>query len=1087
MKNKLTLLMAFLAAAAAIGFLLLENAITEQARIRASESHALIISEVCAKNETVIADNSGKYRDYIELYNPGETIDLAGCRLTNGKAKSQPLDGPVLEKGEYWLIFLGDEATGFRLGASGGDCIQLSDAAGNVLAQVNTVALTEDQVMLYHNGSYTVSSLASPGFAATKAFAGAEADTGVVISEVLVQNVSSLPDERGIYSDAVELYNPTSEAVCLYGWYLSDSSQRFTYRIPNVTLNAGDYLVIFCDGEDYISENGQLHANFALSYGEEIYLTDRQGQYSHMAVDYPGEDISLSLVDGSYEASEVSLGFPNTEDGVLSFRESRINYDSALVISEVLLSSADIPYEGKLQDVVELTNRSSQTVSTAGWYLSDGGDPYGYCLPERSLEPGECMVIVCSPQTTGFGLSLGETLRLTGPDCLHLPQISCAAGEPGQSLSLTDPKELTYGFGSVTLGYPNTEESTAAYRSSQLTDGLRISEVLSANASYLKGAYSETCDWLELYNASEKDILLSDYCITNNLGNLDKFPLPDRTLKAGEYCVIFLSNDTTNLLKGYSVLDFSISSQGEDLYLSRDGSIVDYVSVPHLDTDVSYGRPEGEVLFDLLEKVTPGKANSPSAQISAAPVALTPQGSYDGVEYIEVVLEGEGNIYYTTNCTAPDRYDNLYTGPIRITKTTVIRAVCQNPGEKASSILDLTYLINENDSLEAICIVTDPDNLFSDATGIYTAGAHAETEYPYTGANFWMDWERPATVSLFETDGSCGFSTPCGIKIFGNDSRTYNKKSLACMFRSQYGADALAYPLFGEEGLDTYEAFVLRAGGQEVYRSRMRDELITSLVGDHTQVPVQDCRPAVVYLNGKYYGFYFIREKMNEQYFAGNYRVSDQDVTICVWNGTGSAEYQALVRYAGTHNLAIREHYDYVCSLMDIDEYIDYMAAQIWVGNGDISNTKFFKLTGGKWQWILFDTDWGFRDPYYNAVEDHWNPEGTAPGQFISTELINALLRNADFRDAFLRRMAWQINTIWNTESVSARVDEFVAAMDADMVKECQRWGTEYEAWLETMDYLRNFPARRTPQVIQHIQEYFSLTTAQMRDYGFPV
>ena len=49
-----------------------------------AESCQVLINEICAKNETVIADNDGKYRDYIELYNPGPETNLSGYRLTDG-------------------------------------------------------------------------------------------------------------------------------------------------------------------------------------------------------------------------------------------------------------------------------------------------------------------------------------------------------------------------------------------------------------------------------------------------------------------------------------------------------------------------------------------------------------------------------------------------------------------------------------------------------------------------------------------------------------------------------------------------------------------------------------------------------------------------------------------------------------------------------------------------------------------------------------------------------------------------------------------------------------------------------------------
>ena len=76
------------------------------------------ITEICAKNESVIPDNDGKYRDYIELYNAGQTVDLTGCRLTDGSTRSKPFENFILEEGSYRVIFLSKETVGFGLSAS---------------------------------------------------------------------------------------------------------------------------------------------------------------------------------------------------------------------------------------------------------------------------------------------------------------------------------------------------------------------------------------------------------------------------------------------------------------------------------------------------------------------------------------------------------------------------------------------------------------------------------------------------------------------------------------------------------------------------------------------------------------------------------------------------------------------------------------------------------------------------------------------------------------------------------------------------------------------------------------------------------
>lgn len=1078
-------------ACAVLGLLQMDAA--ENAHVPQAQTYQIVISEICAKNDTILADNEGKYRDYVELYNAGADMDLAGFYLTDGKVSSQPFGSIPFAAGSYRVVFLGDTLTGFALAASGGDCIQLCDPSGNIVFQTNTAAMTADQVMSYREGIFETSTDATPGFsndrAGREAFLKGSEHTApaLVISELLVENASVLPDENGRYSDVAELCNTSDQPLFLGDFWLSDGlQQRLRYRLPDVMLEAGAYLVIYCDGENRIDEKGNIHTNFSLSHGESLCLTDSLGRYVRLELSFPGEDISLARTEeGEYIAASPSLGYPNTEEGTVLFAQSRVDPDAPLVISEVLLSSAGVPYRGTLSDVVEVYNRSKETVDTAGWYLSDGGDPYAYPLPQSRLKPGQCLVVVCSRQNTGFALSQGETVRLLGPNGLFAKSVTCTV-MPGLSLSLENDRELSYTNAPVTLGYENTQENAAQFLQEQCPAGLRISEVVTTNDSYLRGAYARTCDWVELYNASNEAISLSEYALSDDSGDPGAYPLPDVTLEAGQYLVLFLTEDTVNLRKGYSVLPFTLSAEGESLYLSKDGQIIDYVAVPELSADTAYGRPGKEAAFAVLEKPTPGQENTKAAQVLEMPVAVTAQGSYDGVEYVDVVLQGEGDIYYTTNSKYPGSSAKLYTGPIRLTETTVIRAVCRQSGKKTSQCLDLTYLINENDTLSAVCVVTDPDNLFDETTGIYMMGPNANPQFPHLGANFWMDWEREATVSLFEAEGG-GFSEKCGIKIFGAYSRAYGKKSFACMFRSKYGDSRLSYPLFGEAGLEEYESFVLRACGQDSFMALMRDEVITSLAADHTELAVQKYRPTVVYLNGEYYGLYYIREKTNEHFVAGNYNVDAKDVLITSYNGSEVPEYRALVSYAVNHDLRKQEYYDHLCTLMDVDNYMDYIIAEICIGNSDNSNIKFFKPGDGKWQWLLYDTDMSMGSVTYNSVAIHLNPAGTGAQNSLSTALINALLKRPEFEEAFLRRMAWQMENIWNAENVTARVDYIESLIAQDMVKDRKRWYLSYSSWQKYVQQLRTWSDRRMPYLTGFVQDYFDLTDKQMKEYGFPV
>ena len=1054
----------------------------------------LLITEICAKNTDIIEDSRGKHSDYIEIYNRGGDCNLHGFTLSDGKNTSAPFGDTPLKAGEYKTFFIDKDLTGFSLSSAGGETLFLYNRDGSTVVQVTLSPMGENQVMEWQETGYAITDRATPGYPNTEegylllTQGLPDEDPAVVISELLLSNRYAFPDRSGTFSDVIELYNKTEAPISLKGYYLSDNFEnRFRYALPDVVIPAGGYLAVFCDGSG-VYEGGEIHAGFSVSSEETLYLTSPAGKYTSASAGETADDLSLSLTENGFESRSVSIGYPNTDEGELAFAESRIDYENPLVISEILLSGGEVPYGGVYVDVVELYNKGWETINTKGYYLSDGEDPYKFPLPETILAPGDCLVVICDGKGEGwnanFGLAQGEVLRLVCPDHRYGVSTMVLEAEDGYSMMWQDDEEGgAFREGAVTLGYPNTEEGRTAYLQALLADTLQISEVISSNTESLPGAYATTCDWVEIYNPTDAPISLEGWYLTDDSDELTKGKLPAETVQPGEYYVIFLSKDTENLRKGYPVVPFGLSSSGDSLCLVYEGKVKDWAFVPALGTNVSYGRPDGELEFSVLASVTPNASNGMAAAETEVPVAVTAQGVYNDVESLSVVLEGEGEIYYTTDCTAPTVNSTRYTGPISLSETTVIRAFSVAEGKTESKVLDLTYIINENHTIPVASLVTEPDNLWDYYEGIYVMGPGASPNAPYIGANFWQNWEREASVSLYEKDGS-GFSSPCGIRIFGGYSRQQDMKSLSCFFRGEYGANQLSYPLFGEAGLDVYEAFVFRNTGQDYNGARMRDALLTDLASSAMYMPVQKNRPVVLYLNGEFWGVYYIREKINENYIAGNYNVSPDTVTLDRGEGS-TTEYKNFVKYVKKNDLSDPEVYATVAAQMDIDQYIDYMIAQIYICNLDNVNVKFFKIGEGKWTWILFDVDYSTTFTTNNTVAAHLDPDGTGTNNYFSTDLINGLLENGEFRDKFLTRFAWQIENVWSYERVLPVIDSYCDAIRPEMERDCERWELSYRTWEKSVERIRTFFKNREGYVVEDLQDWFKLTDAQMEAYGF--
>jgi hypothetical protein len=230
----------------------------------------------------------------------------------------------------------------------------------------------------------------------------------------------------------------------------------------------------------------------------------------------------------------------------------------------------------------------------------------------------------------------------------------------------------------------------------------------------------------------------------------------------------------------------------------------------------------------------------------------------------------------------PVKTSKLYSGPIKIDSTIAIRACSFEAGKQQSQISTNTYFINEVVNLPFISIVTDPANLFDDKIGIYVTGTNGKAgSCDPTIRNLNQDWERPVNVELYDITGKQGFNQGAGIKIFGGCSRTrFPQKSLALYARNEYGKGSFDYKLFSSKPFRKFESFVLRSSADDQVSAMLRDALAHSVLTDPMDAEIEAYEPAVVFINGQYWGIHDIREKYNENYLASNFGVDPNDVNM---------------------------------------------------------------------------------------------------------------------------------------------------------------------------------------------------------------
>ncbi len=557
--------------------------------------------------------------------------------------------------------------------------------------------------------------------------------------------------------------------------------------------------------------------------------------------------------------------------------------------------------------------------------------------------------------------------------------------------------------------------------------------------------------------------------------------------------------------------NFRLAKDGEQVLLvNAQFGIMDSISYPYQLTDISYGREAGDTrVIGFFKSPTPGTINTGQTVngISSNPVFSLEGGFYTGSRTIGITTANPGaTIYYTLDGTEPTESSTSYTGPLNIVQTSVLRVKTFEDGMLPSLTTTQSYFIDEPQNLPVISLVTDPDHFFSDETGIYVEGTAGVPGYcTSVPHNVNQDWERPVNIELFETDGTTGLNQMAGVKIYGGCSRVrYPAKSLALFARKGYETSTFRYRLFPDKTSEEYETFILRASADDQPFTLFRDPLTQMLVKDVIDVDMQAYRPAVLYINGEYWGIHNLREKINEHYAEDNFGVNADSVDLLTknpenpWNViTGNADhYNAMMAYLKENDITQKFHYDYIKTQMDMDEYINYQIIQIFFGGRDWpgNNIKFWRsreAPHNRWRWILYDLDHMFKEYFSDIMEEATEVDcGCSwPNPLWSTYLFRRLLENEEFKHEFTQRFAICSTTHFSRERLHGFINEISAVLAPEIPRHIERWGgqktnlpdntwvapvfSSVTEWENNVQVMRDFTDTRHELAMKHVNDYF--------------
>lgn len=456
---------------------------------------------------------------------------------------------------------------------------------------------------------------------------------------------------------------------------------------------------------------------------------------------------------------------------------------------------------------------------------------------------------------------------------------------------------------------------------------------------------------------------------------------------------------------------------------------------------------------------------------------------YETPLYLDATLYSKADIY--TIQISPERLIYI---PDTIQHAIVVRAaVFDEENRCVSPTVTQTYLIDElgfnAQGLAVLSICADSLDLFDYETGIFVPGVHWNPEWPENTGNYFQrgkEWERAVNVEFYEPDNNRGVNQTCGLRTHGHISRIYPAKGMKIYAREEYGKKRFKHRFFEDTPINSFKHLVLKPYSTNWPYSGTQNYL-SNKVALQLGLDAACSRPITVFINGEYWGIYFLQEKMDEHYLEDHYDIDIEQCNLMGdWYGepeygTGDGFIQMMDWLENTF-LTENAPYEALCQQIDLENFVDYMIYETYISNTDWpgNNMRCWQSDDGPWRWLFFDGDLSLIDQAFDAFDNAvYTGEPTWCNSQQATLMFRRLLENNSFKETFNARVLELCNGPLQYDSIAPFHKAMMQVLAPSIDNQRQRFGypPSMDYWLWANRLIDDFLKQRTGTYLEAFYE----------------